>query len=218
MKTRIETDSIGQVEVAVDRYWGAQTQRSLENFPIGDHVMKRPMIRALGLVKQAAARVNADLGLLDGKIAEAIESAAAEVVDGKLDDHFPLVVWQTGSGTQAAEGEGLERILDLGALISLNGRRNPLIMRSMQVWMTLSCDIDEEGNVTWYDTDEGEYLVSPEDRILTLNSVDSVKYGVCKAIVDTKAELAEALGCEEWVEVDRRCGGEARRQDRRGHR
>ena len=112
------------------------------------------------------------------------------------------VAYSMGSGgATAMEGEGLERVLDAGAQISLNGRRNPLIMRAMQVWMTLSCDIDADGNITWYDNDQGEFLVSPQDRILTLNSVDSVKYGVCKAIVDTKAELADALGCEEWVEV-----------------
>ncbi len=112
------------------------------------------------------------------------------------------VAYSMGSGgATAMEGEGLERVLDAGKEISINGRRNPLIMRSMQVWMTLSCDIDEDGNITWYDNDSGEFLVSPEGRILTLNSVDAVKYGVCKAITDTKDELAKALGCEEWVEV-----------------
>lgn len=112
------------------------------------------------------------------------------------------VAYSMGSGgAQAMEGEGLERVLDMGARISINGRINPLIMRAMQVWMTLSCDIDEDGNITWYDDDRGEHLVSPEDRILTLNSVDAVKYGVAKAIVDTKDEIAKALGCQEWVEV-----------------
>ncbi|MBP7146859.1 MAG: class II fumarate hydratase [Acidobacteria bacterium] len=101
MKKRIETDSLGQVEVPQERYWGAQTQRSLENFPIGGHRLGRPMIRALGLVKKAAALVNAELGLLPADKARAIAAAADEVIDGRLDENFPLVVWQTGSGTQS---------------------------------------------------------------------------------------------------------------------
>ncbi len=101
MKTRTETDSLGAMEIPADRYWGAQTQRSLENFPIGGHRMKRATIRALGLIKKAAAQVNLDLGRLDEAKAKAIMAAADEVILGKLDDHFPLVVWQTGSGTQS---------------------------------------------------------------------------------------------------------------------
>ncbi len=100
MATRTEYDSMGPVEVPDDAYWGAQTQRSLQNFKIGDHRMPRPMIKALGLVKHAAAEANAALGLLSEDKKEAIQKAAQEVIDGKLDDHFPLVVWQTGSGTQ----------------------------------------------------------------------------------------------------------------------
>src|ERR1043165_3162384 len=99
-KTRTETDSFGPIEVPADRYWGAQTQRSLENFRIGEERMPLPLIRALGLVKQAAAEVNRSLGILDSKRARAIAAAAQEVIDGKLAGHFPLVVWQTGSGTQ----------------------------------------------------------------------------------------------------------------------
>ena len=83
-----------------DRYWGAQTQRSIENFRIGTERMPRPLIRALGIVKRAAAEINQSLKLIDAKRANAIAKAAQEVIDGKLDDHFPLVVWQTGSGTQ----------------------------------------------------------------------------------------------------------------------
>jgi len=99
--TRIETDTFGAIEVAADRYWGAQTQRSLENFRIGGHVMPMPIIRALGIIKRAAAEVNMDLGRLDLKLGAAIVRAAQEVIEGKLNDHFPLVVWQTGSGTQS---------------------------------------------------------------------------------------------------------------------
>jgi len=100
MTTRIETDSFGQIEVEASRYWGAQTQRSLLNFPIGNECMPRPIIRAFGLVKMAAAKTNMALGLLDSTIGDAIVEAATEVFNGKLDEHFPLVVWQTGSGTQ----------------------------------------------------------------------------------------------------------------------
>ena len=100
MSTRTEHDSMGALEVPSDRYWGAQTQRSLQNFKIGGHRMPRPMIEALGLVKFAAAQSNAELGLLPEDKKDVIQRAAQEVIDGKLDDHFPLVVWQTGSGTQ----------------------------------------------------------------------------------------------------------------------
>ena len=101
MSTRIERDSMGGIEVPADRYWGAQTQRSLENFRIGGERLPRPLIRALGLVKQCAAAVNRELGDLPDDVSEAIRDAAGEVIDGRLDDHFPLVVWQTGSGTQS---------------------------------------------------------------------------------------------------------------------
>src|SRR3982075_3226509 len=97
---RSETDSFGPIEVPADRYWGAQTERSRQNFRIGQDRMPVPIMRALGLVKLAAAETNRELGLLDQRRARAIIRAAREVIDGKLDDHFPLVVWQTGSGTQ----------------------------------------------------------------------------------------------------------------------
>src|SRR5262249_6975467 len=99
-KTRTETDSMGAVDVPADRYWGAQTQRSLENFKIGGERMPLPLIRAFGLQKKAAALANQALGQLDPKLAEPIAAAAQEVIDGKHDGEFPLVVWQTGSGTQ----------------------------------------------------------------------------------------------------------------------
>ena len=98
--TRTETDSMGAIEVPADRYWGAQTQRSLEHFDIGGERFPRAMIRALGLVKKACAVVNRELGLLPGERAQAIIAAADEVIAGALDEHFPLVIWQTGSGTQ----------------------------------------------------------------------------------------------------------------------
>jgi fumarate hydratase, class II len=100
VKTRLERDAFGPIEVPVNRYWGAQTERSRRNFRIGEERMPRPIIRALGIIKRAAAEVNHSLGSLDARRAKAIARAAQEVVDGKLDDHFPLVVWQTGSGTQ----------------------------------------------------------------------------------------------------------------------
>jgi fumarate hydratase class II len=100
VKTRIETDSMGEVEVPITAYWGAQTQRSLKHFNIGFDVMPREVIRALGILKKAAAIVNFDLGKLPEDKKNLIVLAADEVIDGKLDEHFPLRVWQTGSGTQ----------------------------------------------------------------------------------------------------------------------
>jgi fumarate hydratase, class II len=99
--TRTETDTFGPIEVPADHYWGAQSQRSLQNFRIGGERQPEPIVRALGIVKRAAAEVNMAMGKLDPKIGGAIVEAAQEVIDGKLDDHFPLVVWQTGSGTQS---------------------------------------------------------------------------------------------------------------------
>src|SRR5438876_6642446 len=97
---RIETDSMGEIEVRADRYWGAQTQRSLLHFDIGYDVMPREMIRAFGILKKACALVNNDLGKLPGDKLSLIVQACDEVIEGKLDEHFPLRVWQTGSGTQ----------------------------------------------------------------------------------------------------------------------
>ena len=97
---RVESDSMGELRVPADRYWGAQTQRSLQNFRIGGEKMPKPLIRALGIQKMAAARTNMELGALKQRLGKAVIAAADEVLHGKLDDHFPLVVWQTGSGTQ----------------------------------------------------------------------------------------------------------------------
>jgi fumarate hydratase class II len=98
--TRTETDSFGPIEVSADRYWGAQTERSRRNFRIGHDRMPVEIVHALGIVKLASALTNRELGLIDQRRTSAIARAAREVIDGKLDDHFPLVVWQTGSGTQ----------------------------------------------------------------------------------------------------------------------
>src|SRR5881409_2452656 len=101
MTTRTETDSFGPIEVPADAYWGAQTQRSIENFPFGTRErMPIEIVHALAIVKQATARVNRKHGL-DGRLADAIEQAAAIIASGQHDNQFPLVIWQTGSGTQS---------------------------------------------------------------------------------------------------------------------
>ncbi|MEJ8473293.1 class II fumarate hydratase [Roseibium algae] len=99
--TRTETDSFGPLEIPADKYYGAQTARSLINFPIGGETMPKPLVHALGVIKQSAARVNLKQGKLDAELSKAIDQAAHEVADGQFDDNFPLVVWQTGSGTQS---------------------------------------------------------------------------------------------------------------------
>ena len=101
METRIEHDTMGEIEVPASVYWGAQTQRSLQNFKIGQERMPRPMIKAMGTVKKAAALVNAELGQISKEISQLIVPAAEQVMSGKWDEQFPLVVWQTGSGTQS---------------------------------------------------------------------------------------------------------------------
>ena len=100
-RTRIESDSLGKVAVSADRLWGAQTQRSLQNFRIGTERMPTEIVRAFGVLKRAAAEANKELGVLPAKKAGLIVRAAKEVIAGTWDDHFPLVVWQTGSGTQS---------------------------------------------------------------------------------------------------------------------
>ena len=100
MEYRIETDSMGEIKVPTDKYYGAQTARSLMNFKIGGERFPREIIRALGILKKAAALTNKELGILSAEKADLIVKAADEVIEGKLDEHFPLVVWQTGSGTQ----------------------------------------------------------------------------------------------------------------------
>ncbi len=121
MGKRIETDSLGQVEVDDERYWGAQTQRSLENFPIGGDHFPRALLEALGLVKKAAALVNRDLGLLPDELTKPIVAAAEEVIRGDLDAEFPLVVWQTGSGTQT--NMNANEVIGNRAIELLGGKR-----------------------------------------------------------------------------------------------
>ncbi len=119
--TRTETDTFGPIEVQSDRYWGAQSQRSLQNFKIGWEKQPQPIVRALGIVKRAAAETNMDLGGLDRKIGETIVKAAQEVIEGKLDEHFPLVVWQTGSGTQS--NMNANEVISNRAIEMLGGER-----------------------------------------------------------------------------------------------
>jgi fumarate hydratase, class II len=120
-KTRIETDTFGPIEVPANRYWGAQTERSRRNFRIGDERIPLPLIRALAIIKRAAAETNRALGLIDARRTGAIVRAAQEVIDGKLDDHFPLVVWQTGSGTQT--NMNVNEVIAARANELLGGRR-----------------------------------------------------------------------------------------------
>ncbi|MGY0694938.1 class II fumarate hydratase [Virgibacillus sp. FSP13] len=101
MDYRIEKDTLGEIQVPADKYWGAQTQRSKQNFPIGGEKMPQEVVRAFAILKKSAAKANSELGLMDKQKAEAIAYAADQIVAGKLDEHFPLVVWQTGSGTQS---------------------------------------------------------------------------------------------------------------------
>ena len=118
-KYRIETDSFGEIEVPSDKYYGAQTARSLKNFKIGGETMPLPLIKALALLKKSAALTNKELGILDPKLADTIILAAKEVIADKLDGNFPLVVWQTGSGTQS--NMNINEVLSNRAIEMLGG-------------------------------------------------------------------------------------------------
>ena len=120
-KTRSESDCFGKIEVPDDRYWGAQTQRSLGNFKIGWEKQPQPIIRALGIIKHAAAEANMALGRLEPELGEPIRQAAREVIEGKLDGHFPLAVWQTGSGTQS--NMNANEVISNRAIEMLGGER-----------------------------------------------------------------------------------------------
>ncbi len=120
MMERIEKDTMGEVKVPNDKYWGAQTERSRQNFRIGGHRMPIEVIHALAIVKKAAANVNSDLGILDHKKRQAISEVCDEIIEGKLNDHFPLVVWQTGSGTQS--NMNLNEVISNRAIEKLGGK------------------------------------------------------------------------------------------------
>jgi fumarate hydratase, class II len=119
-QNRTESDSFGAVEISSDAHWGAQTQRSLENFRIGTERMPLPLIHAFGIIKQAAAEVNRALGSLDKKRADAIVRVARDIVEARLDDQFPLVVWQTGSGTQT--NMNVNEVIANRANVTLGGK------------------------------------------------------------------------------------------------
>ena len=119
--TRMESDSFGPIDVAADRYWGAQTERSRRNFRIGEEKMPQPLVRALAMVKKAAALANVELGLIDERLGKAIVAAADEVIEGRHDEHFPLLVWQTGSGTQS--NMNLNEVIANRASEILGGKR-----------------------------------------------------------------------------------------------
>src|SRR5664280_2801734 len=118
-KTRIESDAFGPLAIPADRLWGAQTERSLHNFRIGSERMPIEIVRALGLIKRAAAEVNRDLGSLDARRAKAIVAVAQDIADGRLDEHFPLLVWQTGSGTQS--NMNVNEVIANAANVALGG-------------------------------------------------------------------------------------------------
>ena len=122
-KTRSESDAFGPLDIPADKLWGAQTERSLHNFRIGSERMPIEIVRALGLIKRAAAEVNRDLGSLDNRRAKAIVAVAQDIADGKLDEHFPLLVWQTGSGTQT--NMNVNEVIANAANVAL-GRRTRL--------------------------------------------------------------------------------------------
>ena len=119
--TRTETDSMGPIEVPADRYWGAQTQRSLHHFSIGDERMPASIIRGMAILKKAAAQTNRDLGLLANAEAKLIVAAADEIIDGQLADEFPLSVWQTGSGTQT--NMNVNEVISIRAIELAGGER-----------------------------------------------------------------------------------------------
>ncbi len=140
---REETDAFGKISVPNDKYWGAQTQRSLKNFKIGGEIMPTPLIRALGVVKLAASSVNKEMGILQPKIANAIKKAAKEIINGKLDDHFPLVVWQTGSGTQS--NMNANEVISNRAIESLGGK----IGSKTPVHPNDHCNLSQSSNDTF---------------------------------------------------------------------
>ncbi len=159
-KTRSESDTLGVVQVRADRYWGAQTQRSLENFKIGGERMPVEVIRAMAVLKKAAALVNTELAGLDRRLSDAIAAAATEVIDGRLDDHFPLVVWQTGSGTQT--NMNVNEVLSNRAIEMLGGE----IGSKKPVHPNDHVNMSQSSNDTFPTAMSIAAVVAIEDRLL----------------------------------------------------
>jgi len=144
VEKRIETDSFGQMEVPGDKYWGAQTQRSLGNFPIGWEKQPVPIVRALGVIKKACCTVNMAQGDLDATLGTSIAASAQEVIDGKFDDNFPLAVWQTGSGTQSNMNANevvtsTSRVPQYMSSIPLSGAGDSYVCRASTLTLTSPC-------------------------------------------------------------------------------
>lgn len=177
MEYRIEKDSMGEMKVPADRYWGAQTQRSLENFVIGWEKMPREIIRAFGILKKGAALANLKLGKLDERRCKAIQQACDEVINGCLDDHFPLVVWQTGSGTQsnmnvneviAARGNEIlgEKLLHPNDHVNMSQSSNDTFPTAMHIAAVLAT--------------EGGILPAIDRLTATLRRLEEVNRGIVK--------------------------------------
>ncbi len=177
MEYRIEKDSMGEMKVPSDRYWGAQTQRSLENFVIGWEKMPREIIRAFGILKKGAALANLKLGKLDERRCKAIQQACDEVINGCLDDHFPLVVWQTGSGTQsnmnvneviAARGNEIlgEKLLHPNDHVNMSQSSNDTFPTAMHIAAVLAT--------------EGGILPAIDRLTATLRRLEEVNRGIVK--------------------------------------
>ena len=180
MNTRIEHDSMGEIAVAADRLWGAQTQRSLENFPIGTEKMPSEIVRAFGILKRASATVNHALcpERMTAQKCDAIEKAADEIIDGKLDDHFPLVVWQTGSGTQsnmnaneviAHRGNDVAKqaLLHPNDDVNMSQSSNDTFPTAMHIAAVLAM--------------EGTLLPAAEDLVATLKRLEKDNEGIVKS-------------------------------------
>jgi len=159
-QTRTETDSFGPLEVPIDKYWGAQTQRSIKNFPIGWERQPLALIRALGVIKKACAQTNMENGKLKSEFGNAIQVAAQEVIDGKLDEHFPLVVWQTGSGTQS--NMNANEVIANRAIELLGGKigsKNPIHPND-------HCNMGQSSNDTFPAAMHISAVIEIEDKLL----------------------------------------------------
>lgn len=169
---RIESDSFGELQVPKDKYYGAQTARSLINFAIGEETMPKPLIRALGIVKQSAAKVNMDLGLLEPEHANAIITAAAEVMTGQLDEHFPLSVWQTGSGTQS--NMNCNEVISNRAIEILGG----VIGSKAPIHPNDHCNMGQSSNDTF-------------PTAMHIAAVEEIKHSLLPSLINFRAALAD---------------------------